>query len=159
MVDVAKYFIEFLREESCGKCTSCREGTEAMYNILNKICEGKGQSEDIALLEDLAEAIQEGSLCGLGQTAPNPVMSTLRYFKEEYETHIRDKRCPAGVCKSLIRYRIDEEKCTACMVCKKGCSVDAITGEKKQSQRIDTELCIKCGACYEVCKFDAVIVD
>ncbi len=159
MVDVAKYFIDFLREESCGKCTSCREGTEAMYNILNKICEGKGQSEDIALLEDLAEAIQEGSLCGLGQTAPNPVMSTLRYFKEEYETHIRDKRCPAGVCKSLIRYRIDEEKCTACMVCKKGCSVDAITGEKKQSQRIDTELCIKCGACYEVCKFDAVIVD
>lgn len=159
MVDVAKYFIDFLREESCGKCTSCREGTEAMYNILNKICEGRGQSEDIALLEDLAEAVQEGSLCGLGQTAPNPVMSTLRYFKEEYEIHIRDKRCPAGVCKSLISYRIDEEKCTACMVCKKGCSVDAITGEKKQPQRIDTELCIKCGACYEVCKFDAIIVD
>ena len=159
MVDVAKYFIDFLRDESCGKCTSCREGTQAMYETLASICEGHGKPGDVNLLEELAEAVKAGSLCGLGTTAPNPVLSTLQYFRDEYKAHIEDKKCPAGVCKSLIQYRIDEEKCTGCMVCKKGCSVEAISGEKKQAQRIDTETCIKCGACFEVCKFDAVVVE
>ena len=159
MVDVAKYFIDFLRDESCGKCTSCREGTQAMYETLTSICEGHGKPGDVDLLEELAEAVKAGSLCGLGTTAPNPVLSTLQYFRDEYKAHIEDKKCPAGVCKSLIQYRIDVEKCTGCMVCKKGCSVDAISGEKKQAQRIDIETCIKCGACYEVCKFDAVVVE
>jgi NADH:ubiquinone oxidoreductase subunit F (NADH-binding)/(2Fe-2S) ferredoxin len=159
MVDVAKYFLDFLRDESCGKCTSCREGTQAMYETLTNICEGNGRPDDVDLLEELAEAVKAGSLCGLGTTAPNPVLSTLQYFKDEYKAHIEEKRCPAGVCKNLIQYRIDQEKCTGCMVCSKGCSVDAISGEKKKPHRIDSETCIKCGACYEVCKFDAVVVE
>ena len=159
MVDVARYFLDFLRGESCGKCTSCREGTEAMYQILTKICEGRGKPEDIDLLTELAGAVKAASLCGLGSTAPNPVLSTVRYFRDEYEAHIHQKRCPAGVCKSLIIYRIDENRCTACMLCEKSCPVGAIGGEAKQPQRIDTGQCIKCGACFEVCKFDAVIVE
>ena len=159
MVDVAKYFLDFLRDESCGKCTSCRDGNQTMYEILNGICEGHGKMEDLDMLEELGEAIKAASLCGLGNTAPNPVLSTLHYFRDEYEAHIQDKKCPAGVCKNLISFRIDEEKCTACMVCKKGCSVNAISGEKKQPQKIDVELCIKCGACHEVCKFDAIIIE
>lgn len=160
MVDVAKYFIDFLRGESCGKCTSCRDGIEAMYDILNNICDGNGKmDDDLVFLAELAEAVKGGSMCGLGQTAPNPVLSTLQYFKDEYEAHIQEKRCPAGVCKNLISYTIDEEKCTGCMLCIKGCSVDAVSGEKKQPHKIDLKKCIKCGACFEVCNFDAVIVE
>jgi NADH:ubiquinone oxidoreductase subunit F (NADH-binding)/(2Fe-2S) ferredoxin len=158
-VDIARYFLDFLRGESCGKCVSCREGIEAMYEILVDICEGNGRSDDIELLEEIAEAVRSASMCALGKTAPNPVLSTLRYFKDEYEAHIERNRCPAGVCKNLIHYRIDVARCTACMLCMKSCSVGAISGEKKQPQKIDVEKCIKCGTCFEVCKFKAVIVE
>jgi len=157
MVDVARYFMEFLQNESCGKCTPCREGTRAMLEILTRICEGKGEEGDIETLEELATAVADASLCALGGTAPNPVLSTLRYFRDEYEAHIRDKRCPAGVCRALITFTIDAEKCTGCTACVKACPSDAIVGEQKQPHRIIAEKCIKCGACYEVCKFDAVI--
>ncbi len=158
MVDVARYFLEFLRGESCGKCTACREGVDVMYQIVTGICEGKGKQEDIALLEELAPAIKDGSLCALGATAPNPVLSTLRYFKDEYEAHINERRCPAGVCKALIEYSIDPEKCKACMLCVKNCPQDAISGAKGEPQTIDQEKCIKCGVCRDVCKFEAVTV-
>jgi NADH:ubiquinone oxidoreductase subunit F (NADH-binding)/(2Fe-2S) ferredoxin/NAD-dependent dihydropyrimidine dehydrogenase PreA subunit len=158
MVDLARYFLEFLRDESCGKCTACREGVDAMYQIVADICAGKGQESHIALLEELGEAVKDGSLCALGGTAPNPVLSTLRYFREEYEAHIRQHRCPAGVCKALITYRIDPEKCKACLLCNKNCPQDAIAGEKKKPQKIDQEKCIKCGVCRDVCKFEAVTV-
>jgi NADH:ubiquinone oxidoreductase subunit F (NADH-binding) len=159
MVDVARYFLDFLRSESCGKCTTCREGIAAMHNIVADICNGKGEPEDIGLLEDLAEAVSDASLCALGGTAPNPVMSTLRNFRDEYETHINDKKCPAGVCRALISYRIDAEKCTGCMLCNKRCPEKAIQGEPKQPQTIDEEKCIKCGVCRESCKFEAVVVE
>ena len=158
MVDVAKYFLDFLRDESCGKCTACREGVEAMYRIVAAICEGKGKEGDVELLEELSEAIQDSSLCQLGASAPNPVLSTIEYFRDEYEAHIKDRRCPAGVCKELITYSIDPEKCKACLLCNKNCPQDAVQGEKKQPQTIDTEKCIKCGVCRDVCKFDAVVV-
>ena len=158
MVDVARYFLEFLRDESCGKCTACREGIDVMYQIVANICEGKGRPEDIPLLEELGEAVQKGSMCALGGTAPNPVLSTLRYFRDEYEAHIAEHRCPAGVCKALITYRIDPEKCKACLLCKKHCPQGAISGEKKQPQVIDQDTCIKCGVCRDVCKFDGVVV-
>jgi NADH:ubiquinone oxidoreductase subunit F (NADH-binding)/(2Fe-2S) ferredoxin/Pyruvate/2-oxoacid:ferredoxin oxidoreductase delta subunit len=158
MVDIAKYFMNFLKDESCGKCTTCREGTRRMYEILDGITQGKGKESDIELLEELSWVMQEASLCALGQTAPNPVLSTLRYFKDEYEAHIRDKRCPAGVCKALITYRINADKCTACGMCKKVCPSNAITGEKKVPHRIDPEKCIRCGACVSECKFDAIEV-
>ena len=158
MVDVARYFLEFLRDESCGKCTACREGVDAMYRIVTNICEGKGKPDDIPLLEELSQAVSDGSLCQLGSTAPNPVLSTLRYFKSEYETHINEGRCPAGVCKALITYSIDPEKCKACMLCVKNCPQEAIWGEKKEPQTIDLEKCIKCGVCRDMCKFDAVVV-
>ena len=159
MVGVAKYFLDFLRGESCGKCTSCREGLEAMYEILVNIWEGNAKAEDIDLLEEIAAAVKDASMCALGKTAPNPVLSTLRYFKNEYESHIKAKRCPAGECKKLINYRIDKAGCTACMLCKKSCPVGAISGEKKKPQEIYEKKCIKCGACFEVCKFKAVIVE
>ncbi|MFH2041847.1 MAG: NADH-quinone oxidoreductase subunit NuoF [Acidobacteriota bacterium] len=159
MVDVARYFLEFLRGESCGKCTSCREGIIAMHDILIKICAGRGEPADLDLLGEIAEAVKAASLCGLGTTAPQPVLSTLRYFRNEYEAHINDRRCPGGVCKELITYRIDPNACTGCMVCVRSCSVKAISGEKKQPHTLNAELCIKCGACREVCKFDAVIVE
>jgi len=158
MVDIAKYFMNFLKDESCGKCTSCREGTRRMYEILDGITQGKGEESDIELLEELSWVMQEASLCALGQTAPNPALSTLRYFRDEYEAHIKDKRCPAGVCKALITYRINADKCTACGMCKKVCPSDAITGEKKVPHRIDPEKCIRCGACVSECKFDAIEV-
>jgi len=158
MVDIAKYFMNFLKDESCGKCTTCREGTRRMYEILDGITQGKGKESDIELLEELSWVMQEASLCALGQTAPNPVLSTLRYFRDEYEAHIKDKRCPAGVCKALITYRINADKCTACGMCKKVCPSDAITGEKKVPHRIDPEKCIRCGACVSECKFDAIEV-
>jgi NADH:ubiquinone oxidoreductase subunit F (NADH-binding)/(2Fe-2S) ferredoxin/ferredoxin len=158
MVDIAKYFINFLRDESCGKCTSCREGTQRMYEVLNDITEGKGKKGDIELLEELGWVVAEASLCALGGTAPNPVLSTIKYFREEYEAHIEEKRCPAGVCKALIHYSIDPELCTACGRCRKACPSNAISGAKKVPHTIDQEKCVKCGMCFDVCKFDAVKV-
>ena len=158
MVDVARYFLKFLEEESCGKCTPCREGVLQMRLILDKICEGNGSEEDIETLEWMGQAIIDGSLCALGGTAPNPVLSTIRYFRDEYEAHIKDKKCPAGVCKALITYSIDSEACTGCHVCARICPTDAATGEKKEVHSVDQEKCIKCGACFESCKFDAVTV-
>ncbi len=158
MVDVAKYFINFLRDESCGKCTSCREGTQRMYEILNDITEGRGKRGDIEFLGELGWVVAEASLCALGGTAPNPVLSTIQYFRDEYEAHIEEKRCPAGVCKALIHYTIDPELCTACGRCRKACPSDAISGTKKVPHTIDQEKCIKCGMCIEYCKFDAVTV-
>jgi NADH:ubiquinone oxidoreductase subunit F (NADH-binding)/NAD-dependent dihydropyrimidine dehydrogenase PreA subunit/(2Fe-2S) ferredoxin len=157
MVDIARYFVKFLRDESCGKCTACREGLWQMTEILSDICEGKGKEGDIELLEDLAWTIERASLCQLGKTAANPLLTTLKYFREEYDAHIKDKRCPAGVCKALIKYRIDEDKCTGCGLCRIKCSVGAIRGEKNKLHTIDEDKCIKCGICYEVCTFDAII--
>jgi len=157
MVDIAKYFTGFLKDESCGKCTACREGLVQMYSILGEITEGRGTEEDMATLEDLCWLVSEGSLCQLGGSAPNPVLSTIRYFREEYEAHVKEKRCPAGVCKALIRYFIDKEKCTGCMLCLKRCPQGAIEGERKQVHIIIEDKCIKCGICRELCKFDAVM--
>jgi len=157
MVDIARYFTGFLKDESCGKCTTCREGLVQMYAILTEITEGKGTEEDLSTLEDLCWLIAEGSLCQLGGSAPNPVLSTLRYFRSEYEAHVRDKRCPAGVCKALVRYYIDQDKCTGCTLCLKRCPQGAIEGERKQVHRIVPEKCVKCGICREVCNFGAVV--
>jgi NADH-quinone oxidoreductase subunit F len=157
MVDVARYFINFLMEESCGKCVPCREGLLRMGEILTDITEGRGRMEDLDLIQDLSEVLRDASLCGLGQTAPNPVMSTLKYFRNEYEAHIKDHKCPAGVCTELITYSIDAGNCTGCGLCLKKCPAEAITGETKQPHVLDAGKCIKCGICYDVCKFDAVI--
>jgi NADH-quinone oxidoreductase subunit F len=158
MVDIAKYFINFLEGESCGKCVPCREGLKRMSQILTDITGGRGTEGDIELLERLSAAITDSSLCALGSTAPNPVLSTIRYFRDEYEAHIRDKRCPAGVCKELITYLIDEEKCPGCGLCVKACPVEAITFMgKKKPVVLDQQKCIKCGACYDVCNLGAVI--
>ena len=159
MVDLARYFLDFLRSESCGKCTTCREGIAAMHDIVADICNGNGEPGHIPLLEDLADAVRDASLCALGGTAPNPVLSTLRYFRDEYEAHINDKKCPAGVCRELIRYSTDPEKCKGCMVCNKRCPEDAVVGKPKEPQTIDDEKCIKCGVCRESCKFEAVLVE
>jgi NADH-quinone oxidoreductase subunit F len=156
MVDIAKYFLNFLRDESCGKCISCREGTQRMYEIVTRITEGQGKTSDIALLEELAVAVKDASMCNLGQTAANPILSTLRYFKKEFEAHIKEKRCPAGVCKSLIRFTVLPDKCTGCLACKRACPNDCIHGTLREVHTIDQEKCIKCGACYEACKFEAV---
>ena len=158
MVDVAKYFVEFNLDESCGKCTSCREGNARMLEILEDICAGKGNENSIPLLEELSEYIKETSLCGLGITAPNPVLTTLKYFKNEYIKHIEDKECPAKTCKALITYQIDPENCTGCGLCAKKCPVNAITGEKKKPHFLDQDICTKCGTCFEACKFKAVQV-
>jgi NADH-quinone oxidoreductase subunit F len=159
MVDIARYFLQFLEDESCGKCTPCREGVHQMRLILDRICEGNGKEGDIETLEWMGQAIADGSLCALGGSAPSPVLSTIRYFRDEYEAHIRDKKCPAGVCKALITYRIDPEICNGCHLCFKPCPTGAITGEKKQLHTLDQDKCIQCGACYEICKIDAVIVE
>lgn len=159
MVDVARYFQKFLEEESCGKCTPCREGIRQMRLILDRIVAGQGREEDLDTLQELAETVAEGSLCGLGQTAPNPVLSTLRYFRDEYMAHIRDKTCPAKVCRALISYTILEDKCVGCGVCAKACPVECISGERKEPYRIDQEQCLKCGVCLSKCKFDAVTVE
>ena len=158
MVDIAKYFVSFLEGESCGKCVPCREGLKRMSQILTDITQGKGKDGDIALLERLSSALIDSSLCALGSTAPNPVLTTIRYFRDEYEAHIRDKRCPAGVCKELVTYLIDEAKCPGCGLCVKACPVEAITSMgKKKPLVLDQEKCIKCGACYYVCNLGAVI--
>lgn len=156
MVDVARYFLSFLVEESCGKCTPCREGIYQLYSILNRITAGEGQEGDIELMEELSEMVKDASLCALGKTAPNPVMTTLRYFRDEYERHIRDKKCPAGVCKALFEYRVIEAKCKACEVCKKSCPHGAIEGQKEAVHRVIQEECVRCGICYNVCPFDAI---
>jgi NADH-quinone oxidoreductase subunit F len=156
MVDVAKYFLNFLRDESCGKCISCREGTQRMYEIVLAITQGKGKGGDLELLEELAHACKDASMCGLGQTAANPVLSTLRYFKREYEAHIKEKRCPAGVCSALISYVVLPDKCTGCLACKRACPNDCISGTLREVHLIDQSKCIKCGACYEACKFEAI---
>ncbi|MBM4403373.1 MAG: 4Fe-4S binding protein, partial [Candidatus Cloacimonetes bacterium] len=157
MVDIARFFLNFTQNESCGKCTFCRIGTRRMLEILTDITEGRGTPEDIAKLEELAVNIIKGSLCGLGQTAPNPVLTTLRYFRDEYLAHINEKRCPAGVCTTLLRYEINAEKCIGCTACARKCPVNCISGSVKQLHVIDQEKCTKCGACLTTCKFDAVI--
>ena len=156
VVDLARYFLSFLQDESCGKCTSCREGIGWMLEILTRITHGKGEEGDIELLGQIAEVVKNASLCGLGKTAPNSVLSTILYFRDEYEAHIKDKRCPARVCRDLITYIIDEEKCTGCLRCVKECPQEAILGERRKPHRILQEKCIKCGICHETCKFEAI---
>ena len=156
MVDIAKFFLEFTVEESCGKCTACRIGTKRMLEILTKITKGQATMEDLDKLEDLCYYVKSNSLCGLGQTAPNPVLSTLRYFRDEYEAHIKEKRCPAGVCKALLSYNIDRDKCRGCTLCARTCPAGAIMGSVKNPHVIDQTKCIKCGACMEKCKFGAI---
>ena len=156
MVDIAKFFLEFTVDESCGKCTPCRVGTKRLLEILNKITEGKGTLEDIDKLEELCYAIKDSAFCGLGQTAPNPILSTLKYFRDEYIAHVVDKKCPAGVCKALVSYKIDPEKCKGCSLCARNCPVGAISGKIKEPYVIDTDKCIKCGVCESACKFKAI---
>jgi NADH-quinone oxidoreductase subunit F len=158
MVDVAQYFVNFLCEESCGKCIPCREGLRVLRQVLTDICEGHGKPEDIDVIREIAEVMADASLCALGTTAANPVLTTLRYFGEEYEAHIRDKRCPARFCKSLTSYYIDPEKCTACLICLRNCPASAVVGDKGIVHWIDQKKCTKCGVCFEVCpdRFSAV---
>jgi NADH:ubiquinone oxidoreductase subunit F (NADH-binding)/(2Fe-2S) ferredoxin/ferredoxin len=156
MVNVAKFFLEFTADESCGKCTPCRIGTTVMLDLLTKITEGKGREGDIELLQNLSQDITESSLCGLGQTAPNPVLTTIRYFRDEYESHINEKWCKTGVCKDLCTFYIDKEKCIGCGACARACPKKAVSGEKKKPHEIDQNMCIQCRVCYETCKFDSV---
>jgi NADH-quinone oxidoreductase subunit F len=158
MVDVSRYFLEFLADESCGKCVPCRYGVERMLEIITDITDGKGTEEHLDLLEDLGDTIAKTSLCALGKTAPNPVLTTMRYFRSEYEIHVREHRCPAGVCRALITFTVDPNVCTGCGVCMKACPQGAVSGEKKKPHRIDEELCVKCGICREECAFQAITV-
>jgi NADH-quinone oxidoreductase subunit F len=159
IVDVAKYFMKFLKDESCGKCFTCRKGTQRMWEILDDITTGKGTLEQLDLLEELAQVVKDTSMCGLGQTASNPVLSTLRYFRDEYLTHIERKFCPATVCRDLFTYRVIAEKCTGCGLCVKVCPTGAITGPRKEVHNLNQSKCIKCRACFEICKFDAIAGD
>jgi NADH:ubiquinone oxidoreductase subunit F (NADH-binding)/NAD-dependent dihydropyrimidine dehydrogenase PreA subunit len=159
MVDLARYFLNFTVQESCGKCTPCRVGTRHMVELLDKICAGHGTGGDLLHLEFLAKTVKSTALCGLGQTAPNPVLTTIRYFREEYEAHILDKRCPALVCKALITYRVIKERCTGCQRCVSVCPTGAITGPRAEPHNLDINKCIKCRACYEICRFDAIAGD
>jgi len=156
MVELARYFMNFTQNESCGKCVLCREGTKRMLEILERIVEGSGTVDDICTLEELAETVRDGSLCGLGKTAPNPVLSTLKYYRDEYLAHVVDKKCPAGQCASFKTYYITADLCKGCRMCAKKCPVNAIDGELKQAHVINTEKCIKCGVCITTCKFNAV---
>ena len=156
MVDVAKFFLEFTQRESCGKCTPCREGTKKMLDLLTKMTEGKAKEGDIDKLEYLAKMVQETSLCGLGQTAPNPVLTTIRYFRDEYEAHVTRKQCPSGACTALVSYVIDPGKCIGCTKCSRVCPVGAISGEVKKPHVIDQNVCIKCGSCEETCPVQAI---
>jgi len=158
MVDVAKFFLDFTRKESCGKCTFCRMGTVRMLEILERITNGEGEEGDIEKLEELSYQIKDNSLCGLGQTAPNPVLTTIKYFRDEYEAHIIHKKCPAKVCRPLLTYTVDQENCTGCMVCLKNCPANAITGERKGPHLINQDLCTRCGICYTKCKFDSILL-
>jgi len=158
MVDLARFFMNFVQEESCGQCLPCRWGSQVMLDMLTRICDGGGEDGDLETLEELAKMVKVSSLCGLGQTAPNPILSTLRYFRDEYEAHVYEKRCPAKICRGLITYSVDEEVCTGCMVCARNCPADAITGEKQKVHVIDPELCTRCGMCLQVCKFDGIKV-
>lgn len=158
MVDIARFFMEFTQDESCGKCTPCRVGTRRILEILERICAGKGQPDDIETLEYLCNQIREDSLCGLGQGSPNPVMTTLKHFRDEYEAHIFEKRCPAKVCKALIRYEIMDGVCTGCTVCARNCPVGAISGERRQTHVIDPDICVRCGICMQVCNFNAIVI-
>ena len=156
MVDMARFFMDFIQDESCGKCTPCREGTRRLLQILEKICEGKGTAADLDNLEELSRTILDASLCGLGQTAPNPVLSTLRYFRDEYEAHIYEKRCPAKRCAALLKFEVDPEACTRCGMCFRACPAEAITWKKKEVAVIDKEKCIQCMTCFDKCRFDAI---
>lgn len=158
MVDLARYFLKFTQEESCGKCVPCRVGTRTLLDTLERICNGEGRAGDLEYLVELSEVVKTTSLCGLGQTAPNPVLTSLRYFREEYEAHILDKTCPAKVCKGLITYEIDPERCTGCMVCARNCPNEAISGEKGEAHGIDSSKCTRCGLCQSLCNFDAILV-
>ncbi|HBY20434.1 MAG TPA: NADH-quinone oxidoreductase subunit F, partial [Clostridiales bacterium] len=156
MVDIAKFFLEFIVDESCGKCTPCRIGNKRLYEILEKITQGKGTEEDLDRLTTLGNSIIAGSLCGLGKSSPNPILSTIRYFKDEYLAHVRDKKCPAHVCKDLKQYIILEDKCVGCTACARNCPTNCIAGEVKKTHVIDQDRCIKCGTCYAKCKFGAI---
>jgi NADP-reducing hydrogenase subunit HndC len=157
MVNIARYFIDFLKKESCGKCTPCREGLAQMLHILNRITKGEGQVGDVERLEQLAELVKEMALCGLGKTAANPILSTICYFRDEYDAHILERHCPAKECRGLFRYQIDADACKACGICLKSCPVNAITGEKKVPHIIDQEKCTRCGICWGKCPFTAVL--
>jgi len=156
MVDIARFFLDFTVDESCGKCAPCRIGTKRMLEILERIVEGKGQDGDIEKLEELAQSIKTTALCGLGQTAPNPVLSTLKYYRHEYEAHIYEHRCPAGQCKALLNYKIDPDKCKGCTLCARNCPANCISGKVREPHVIDNSKCLKCGACMEKCKFGAI---
>ena len=158
MVDIARYFMDFIQNESCGKCVPCRVGTHRMLEILTRICAGEGHDGDIETLEGLCKEIRQDSLCGLGQGAPNPVVSTLKHFRDEYEAHIYEKRCPAKVCRALIRYEINADLCVGCTLCARNCPVNAITGELKKTHIINPDICIRCGICKQVCNYKAVDV-
>jgi len=156
MVNIARFFMKFTQNESCGKCVLCREGTKQMLNLLDDIIDGTATEDTLALLEQLARAVQKGSLCGLGKTAPNPVLSTMKYFRAEYEAHVKDKYCPTGQCKALAKFSINPALCKGCTLCGRKCPAGAISGEKGKPHRIDQKLCIKCGACASACKFQAI---
>lgn len=157
MVDIAKFFLEFTVDESCGKCTPCRIGTKRLYQYIEKITRGQGTPEDIDKIKELCQYMKSTSLCALGQTAANPVISTMHYFGDEYTAHVKDKTCPAGVCKKLLKYEIDADKCKGCTLCARNCPVDAISGAVKTPHTIDQNKCIKCGACISNCKFGAIV--